>query len=72
MMMGSMEHVITAALPEVTNDKELFRRLVGDLYRYGLTTRDSFGGMQSGGDSMLNSSTTQIGRGFLNFIERPD
>lgn len=72
LMMGSMEHVIAAALPRVTEDKELFRRLVGDLYRFGLTTRDSFGGTQSGGDSLLNSATTQIGRGLLNFIERPD
>jgi hypothetical protein len=72
MMMGSMQHVITAALPDVMQDAELFRRLVGDLYRFGLTTRDSFGGMQSGGDSMLNRATTQIGRGFLNFIEKPD
>jgi hypothetical protein len=72
MMMGSVEHVIAAALPEVTKDKELFRRLVGDLYRFGLTTRDSFGGTQTGGDSLLNPATTQLGRGFLNFIERPD
>jgi hypothetical protein len=72
MMMGSVEHVITAALPKVTEDKELFRRLVSDLYRFGLTNRDSFGGTQTGGDSLLNPATTQIGRGLLNFIERPD
>jgi hypothetical protein len=46
--------------------------MMGDLYRFGLTTRDSFGGTQSGGDSMLNRATTKIGRGFLNFIEKPD
>lgn len=72
MMMGSMDHIITAALPDVTQDPELFRRLVGDLYRFALTNRESFAGMQSGGNSMLNRTTTQIGRGFLNFIEKPD
>jgi len=72
LMMGSVEHVITAALPEVTTNKDLFRRLVGDLYRFGLTTRDSFGGTQSGGESLLNPATTELGKSLLNFIERPD
>jgi len=72
MMMGSMEHVIAAALPEMTKNQELFRRLAGDLYRLGLTSRDSFGGMQSGGEAMLNPATTQLGRGFLEFIKKPD
>jgi hypothetical protein len=72
MMMGSMEHVIAAALPHVTQERELFRRIVGDLYRFGLTTRESFGGTQSGGNSMLNPVTSQLGRGFLSFIEKPD
>jgi len=72
MMMGSVEDVVKVALPEVTKDQELFRRLVGDLHRFGLTTRESLSGMQTGGNSLLNPATTQIGRGLLNFIERPD
>lgn len=70
--MGSMSHIIEAALPELTKDEDLFRRLVGDLYRFGLTTRDSFGGVQSGGDSLLARSTTKLGRGRLLFIKAPD
>jgi hypothetical protein len=70
--MGSMAHVVGAALPEVTKDQVIFRRLTGDLYRFGLTTHDSFGGTQTGGDSLLATSTTQFGRGFLLFIKEPE
>lgn len=70
--MGSMSHVIAAALPKVASDEELFRKLVGDLYRSGLTNRDSFSGVQSGGDSLLSRATTKLGRGLLLFIRAPE
>jgi inactivated superfamily I helicase len=67
-----MAHVVAAALPEVTKDEALFRRIVGDLYRFGLITRDSMGGTQTGGDSLLTRVTTQLGRGLLQFIKEPN
>jgi hypothetical protein len=71
MMMGSLASVIEKALPEMYSNKEIFDRICVDLYSMGLTTNESFGGMQSG-SGLLDKRTTNLGQSFLAFISDPE
>jgi hypothetical protein len=70
-MAGSLITVIDAALPHFTANKEIFDRVCIDLYSMGLTSNDSFGGMQSG-SGLLDRRTTPLGQSFLAFISDPE
>lgn len=71
MMMGSLTSIIEKALPEMYSNKEIFDRICVDLYSMGLTTNESFGGMQSG-SGLLDRRTTNLGQSFLAFISDPE
>lgn len=72
LMAGSFTHIIEAALPDLTANKEVFSRVLVDLNRLGLADTGSVNVTMSGGDSMLTSRATSFGRSFLSFVAEPE
>jgi hypothetical protein len=71
MMSGSMAHIIEAALPQLTSNREIFDRISFDLKSMGLTATDSFHVMMTG-SGLLSRQTTPLGQSFLAFIGDPE
>jgi hypothetical protein len=70
MMMGSVDPVLKAALPELDQQPDLLDRILADLGREGLVQG---GGLKTTmtGESLLAKRSTPFGDAFLKFISEP-
>jgi hypothetical protein len=67
---GSLSQLLTAAYPELANERELYDLIGKDLYGNGLMGTDGFHGMMTG-SGVYNKRTTSLGDQFLAFISQP-
>ncbi len=67
---GSLSKVLTAAYPDLVNERELYELIGKELYGKGLLRTDGFNGMMSGMD-LYDQRTTRLGDQFLAFISKP-
>lgn len=67
---GSLSQLLTAAYPELANERELYDLIGKDLYGKGLLGIDGFHAMMSGRGA-YEKRTTGLGDQFLSFISDP-
>lgn len=67
---GSLSQLLTAAYPELANERELCDLIGKDLYGKGLLGTESFHGMMTG-RGVYEKRTTNLGDQFLAFIAEP-
>ncbi len=67
---GSLSQLLTAAYPELANERELYDLIGKDLYGKGLMGIDGFHGTMTGRGA-YEKRTTVLGEQFLEFISEP-
>jgi NAD(P)-dependent dehydrogenase (short-subunit alcohol dehydrogenase family) len=68
--MGGPIHIVEAALPEMAGRRDFSNQLLRDLNSAGLVMIDSLNVTQTGA-SLMQPTTTETGRRFINFISDP-
>lgn len=66
----SLSKVLTAAYPDLINERELYELIGKELYGKGLLRTEGLHGMMSGMD-VYDQRTTRLGDQFLAFISKP-
>ncbi len=69
-MMGGRSTFLTAAFPELGNDREFYDQVGKELYRRGLINTENFHATQTV-SGLCESCVTGLGQQFLNFIQSP-
>jgi len=69
-LMGGLEHVLTAAYPELRGQRGFFDQIFKDLYERGLTNTETLHTTMTG-TGLVAQRTTEIGRVFISFITSP-
>lgn len=67
---GSRLQVVELALPELASRRDFSDQLLRDLNSAGMTVIGSLGGLQTGG-SLMQATTSETGRRFIEFISDP-
>lgn len=68
---ASISAILTEAFPELSSERDFYDQVVTDLNYRGLISIDSLHGMMTE-RGLYESRTTEMGKGFLRFIEKPD
>jgi hypothetical protein len=69
--MCSLSQVLTAAYPELLNERAFYDQITKDLHSRGLFGTDSLHSMM-GGSGAYEKRTTELGGQFLKFISKPE
>lgn len=67
---GSRSHMVELALPELKGRQDFYDQLLRDLNSGGMTMISSLHGLQTGG-SLMDATTTETGKRFIDFISDP-
>ncbi|GKX27790.1 hypothetical protein SH1V18_02700 [Vallitalea longa] len=67
--MGSISQLVKRAFPELRGDDQFIKKVIHDLYNEGFINTESIMVMMSG-DGMVTSRTTELGKGFIEFVSK--